>query len=528
VKAWRAAALALAAYFGGALLFAFARRLSYPYDLEWMEGGMLCHALRLVEHQPIYGAPSVDFIPYLYTPGYPVLIFILSKIFGLGYLLGRAVSILAFAATLLLGYVYARREGGSRATAAVAMAIPCAAFVPTGAFYDLARPDSLFLALVTAALLIGWWGRRSHAAGAAAALLMIAGFFTKQTAAPFMLVLGLALLVASPRVAVTYGLTLAAVGLPSLWLENRASHGWFWTYVSVMHRKHAFHPARAFVLTPSRLLLLLGPAILTVPWAVSRRRTPGLIYAAYIAVAGIGAACISYGTQWAYVNALIPGVVLPAIAIGAASGRLLAGDGAANGAAHRLGTTNPRPLDGAPPRNRPAVVFLLLSLSLLCAPGGLHALVARVTPRAWRFDSDAGTGYDPRPQLPTARDRQAGDALIARLRAVDGDVLIPFHPFYATLAGKRAYLHRMGVLDLWGAGMPSPAGLEHALVEHRFALAVFDDKMDGNWPMWPGLQANYHTLEEIDGPHMVTGAPTHPKYVMVPTTGPGVIDRELQ
>jgi hypothetical protein len=132
MRPWRGLALALAGYFTLILLYVFIRRFSYPYDLEWMEGGMIAHALRLVEHRPIYAAPSVDFIPYLYTPGYPIVLFVLSKLFGLGYALARAVSILAFLGAVVLGYVFARREGGSRTAAAAAMALPCAAFVPTG------------------------------------------------------------------------------------------------------------------------------------------------------------------------------------------------------------------------------------------------------------------------------------------------------------------------------------------------------------------------------------------------------------
>src|SRR5688572_21865114 len=69
-----------------------ARRLLFPYDLEWMEGGMLNHALRLAEGQPIYAPPSIDFVPYLYTPLYPALLAWLGKVFGLTYQLGRAVS----------------------------------------------------------------------------------------------------------------------------------------------------------------------------------------------------------------------------------------------------------------------------------------------------------------------------------------------------------------------------------------------------------------------------------------------------
>src|SRR5262245_34390996 len=104
------------AFFGGAALslcaiwvmgmFAWvvARRIAYPYDLEWMESGMLCHALRLYEGQPIYAAPSVDFIPHLYTPLYPAVVALLARVTGdVGYLLGRAVSVAAFAGSLLIG-----------------------------------------------------------------------------------------------------------------------------------------------------------------------------------------------------------------------------------------------------------------------------------------------------------------------------------------------------------------------------------------------------------------------------------------
>jgi hypothetical protein len=522
VKLTRALALALAGWFVTLLVWVLARRLAYPYDLEWMEGGMLGHALRIAEGQPLYAPPSVDFIPYLYTPLYPALLAGLGKLFGIGYLLGRLVSLISFAAALVLGYVFIRRESGSRAAAATAMAIPCAAFVPMGAWYDLARPDSLFLGLVVAGLLVGWWQRSSHVGGAVAALLLVAAFFAKQTATPFMFALGAALLLASPRVAVTYCVTLALTGIPALWWLNHATDGWFWTYVSELHRKHDFYAGRAFLGTPGRLLLLLGPGVLLVPWALKRRRSPGLLFATWIGLAGIAAACVSFGTQWAFTNAFIPGIFLPAISIGTAAGRLLTGSG-----------------NSAPPRLRPATAYALLATTLLCAPGGLLPLVARVAPQSWAMERQMPTGYDPRRYLPSAGDRAAGDALLARLRDSDGEVLIPFHPFYAHLAGKRAYLHRMGVLDIWRAGLGSPRGMLDAFQARRFALVVMDDKIDGNWQMWPGLLESYHIAERIAGPHVPSGAATQPRYLLVPNHPPApadapgavpgvMIDRELQ
>ena len=50
-------------------------------------------------------------------------------------------------------------------------------------------------------------------------------------------------------------------------------------------------------------------------------------------------------------------------------------------------------------------------------------------------------------------------------------------------------------MDIWRAGMGAPHGLAEAFDAHRFALVVMDDKIDGNWQMWPRLQANYRIDE---------------------------------
>ena len=86
-----------------ALAWTFARRIGYPYDLEWMEGGMLHHALRFQQGTGIYAAPSIEFIPYLYTPLYPAILAVLGEIFGLGYTLGRVISVLSLLGIATVG-----------------------------------------------------------------------------------------------------------------------------------------------------------------------------------------------------------------------------------------------------------------------------------------------------------------------------------------------------------------------------------------------------------------------------------------
>ena len=311
-----------------------------------------------------------------------------------------------------------------------------------------------------------------------------------------------------------YAATLGVLGLPALWWLNRSTQGWFWRYVFELHQSHEFYTARAFIGTPGRLALLIGPALVVLPWALLRKRSPDLLYAIWLALVGIAVACVGYGTKWAFTNAFIPGVFFPAIAIGASLGVL---------ASRRDATTTAR---GA------TLAWALVAIALLTAPGGLQRELRHRLPRAWWLAPKEPSGYDPRPFIPTALDRRLGDALIARLRAAPGEVLIPFHPFYGHLAGKRTFVHRMGVLDV-GFAQLEVAGLQAAFNERRFSLIVMDDKIDGNWFWWPGLLANYQTTERIDGPQVVSGSPTRPRYVLTPkaasATNPAVeIDRELQ
>ena len=66
-------------------------RLFHPYDLEWMEGGMLVHALRVQQGLPLYVQPSADFVPFIYPPLYHWLVAALGLPLGLGYGVGRCI-----------------------------------------------------------------------------------------------------------------------------------------------------------------------------------------------------------------------------------------------------------------------------------------------------------------------------------------------------------------------------------------------------------------------------------------------------
>jgi len=188
--------LALAALYQISLLVqAIAGRVLYPYDLEWMEGGMLQHAQRIRHGEGIYVPPSVDFIPYLYTPLYPTLIAAFSALFGgpfgPSYLVGRAISIAALAG--IAGAALASSAGTHErrlpvvtgAVLGLGLFAACYPFVE--GWYDIVRADTLFLFMVTAGIagLPKWAasddGVVGHGKVCAGAALMALAFFCKQT-----------------------------------------------------------------------------------------------------------------------------------------------------------------------------------------------------------------------------------------------------------------------------------------------------------------------------------------------------------
>jgi hypothetical protein len=83
------------------------------------------------------------------------------------------------------------------------------------------------------------------------------------------------------------------------------------------------------------------------------------------------------------------------------------------------------------------------------------------------------------PHLPTAADRAAGEGLVRRLAAFDGEVMVPYHGNLARMAGKRMGAHDMALGDVLRA-KSSPAtkkldaSIRDAIRTKRYAAIVTD------------------------------------------------------
>lgn len=477
----RRAVEALALAWVVVLLVAFAWRVGFPLELEWMEGGVLHQARRIQLGQSPYPPPGPEFVPFLYTPLYSIVLAALGMVLPLGYALGRVVSIVAWAAVCVALWRAVRGEGKPRAHAAAAVGLSCGGYVFTYRWLDLARPDTLTVALVLWALVLLRHGRDAPRRVLAAGLLMALAFWTKQTAASFVVASGLGALLVAPRRLWIYAGTIALVDGGGMLLGNALTDGWLWTYTYELHQTHAFNRERFTTKTwgmfvhawPLVMLVVLGLAARGLgrlparvrAWRAKAGPTPptwhGLAYWGLMAAAGLLVSALGYSTQWAEPNAFIPGVVLGALALAVAlpvGGR---------GEAAALGLVA-------------AQLVLCLVAEPLYHPVQQQGLAGLRHSYAWQ---------DPWRTLPRADAWARARALRAELEAAPGPVLALHRPWWSVLAGGDGHVGSMGITDVRpDARAAIEAALRQAVAERRYAVIW----LEGEPPRWLGREMLRH------------------------------------
>lgn len=137
--------------------------------------------------------------------------------------------------------------------------------------------------------------------------------------------------------------------------------------------------------------------------------------------------------------------------------------------------------------------------------------------------------FDPRRCLPTAADRAAGEELVARLRSMDGEVVVSAHPYLLALAGKPTHAHQVAITELIGGfggeaddhGRRLLAGLAEDVGRRRFSAIILDGpRKPGATDWFVPLEGTYRSGGSLlDDPEVfmpVTGAPRQPRFLLVP------------
>jgi len=451
---WIAQATAFTAVVGMLIVLGgMALRISYPYELEWMEGGVLAHIARVRAGEPIYVRPSSQFVPFIYPPLYYVLGAAASWFTGEGFLGPRLVSVLAFLGQLGLIFRFVQRETDDRLAALCAAGFYTVTYDVTGRWFDVARVDNLLPLLVLAAAYLLRF-RQTWRSAAVAGLLIAAAFFAKQSALVFAGPLLVYCLIWQTRRLPALVLASALPAALGWWWLHATSDGWFTYYIFTLPKQHP-------IAADSHWRFWVWEMLGNVPYALGlvgllvflgwRRRhdcpKPSIGFYALLGIGGLATSYMSRLHTGAHANVLLPVFAALAILAGLAVALL-----------PRL-TAREEGVHPAPQGQARAMVLLATLLQMVALIGN---------PLAW---------------IPSAADRRAGDTLVATIEQVPGRVLVPSAPYLAVKAGKPGHAHMMAVADILRAEGSEPLRrdlrrqLREQLHDPRTeALLLFDDR----------------------------------------------------
>jgi hypothetical protein len=325
VSAWRLLlelGVAVWALYQVSILYSvFFARLTYPMDLEWMEGGTLYEAFRVLHGDPLYVKPVTTWAPYPYPPVQPWLLAIVGFI-HLDFWSGRIVSIFFFSLLCFVIFheifVHLKRSAYGIAVGALAVATIVNSYPVVGQWYDLIRCDTMMLGLwaAGAARLMKCNATWRHTLWTA--VLFTLAVYTKQTAAMFVAWSCLFLIVHQPRLGLRLAFLTGSFCLLLLLLLQWSTGGAFWYLTIGSLGQHEMKPAMMyealktvydyapfFVVTPFILLLS----------ALKGWVSPRAIHWAGSFLVAIPVAIIAYSKVGAYLNALVPLIVLASPAI---------------------------------------------------------------------------------------------------------------------------------------------------------------------------------------------------------------------
>jgi hypothetical protein len=404
----------------------------YPFALEWLEDGALIQVQRILQGQPIYVAPSLEYVAFIYPPLYFYVSAMVAQFTGLSFLPLRLVSLLASvgSATIIGTLVY--RHTRERIAVVAAVGLFAATYGVALGYYDLARVDALMTVLVLGGFLVVG---KTRTGDLLAALLFTLAIFTKQAAllciAPYFLYRVLTdrwqatLLVASTGILVSAGTLLL----------DHLHDGWYLFYTREIVGFDGALWARTLIIYIPLMISIYGFSF-TIIWQARKAIPLPLL------IQGIGIVGASF------VGKLHPGgaenVMLPAY----------------------------------------AVLSLFVGVSIGLKPPPLHWLLYTLQLAILLIYNATA------PLAPSPAQAAHATILIERIRTIDGEVFIPTTPSLAIAAGKQPYAHLCAIQEIQGTFGGGDARvwqqiqyeLHTALTEQHFAallLTIPEEDVNG-------------------------------------------------
>jgi hypothetical protein len=432
LPAARAVLLCLVAWF--CLLFAYCvlRRIAYPFELDWLEGEMACHVIRVLQGLPVYAPPSIDFVGEIYPPLYYYALAPLCALLGVSLPVLRIVSVVSCLAVALLLYAIQRTSGGCRTAGVVSTGFFIACYALHGPWYDVARLDMFFFLVLISACYLAAFHFASNAGLAGAILLFVLACYTKQSALVYAPVAGLWLLIQSWKRGLVFCTAVAGLVAAIFFALDSHTGGWFGTYT-------LFNPMRYSDTSALSMPNVYRDLILDIQSRLPSEMRYEICYrlpvfftlaAGYLLLrfsTAAGRAGLSLWECTALASIIAYAMIRPHVGSEKNDFMYLTLWGSM-----LLGFLVRRCREWSLPPYRPAVLaclYALLSLQLVLLL------------------------YLPSGVLPAPGSAEKGRAFISRVRALPGEVFIPYHAYYGVMAGKRM-LFNAGAF--WGYQLLSP------------------------------------------------------------------------
>ena len=426
-------------------------RIVYPYQADDLEDVALAEVQRILTGQPIYVAPTLEYVPLIYGPVFFYLSAAVAVVTGPNFASVRLVATLASLGAMLLAGLLVRRETGSLVAALVAAGLLAASQPLLNGVLNVGRTDSTCLFFLLAALYVirtaslaprvRWW------ALAAGGCLTGLALLTKQSVAPVGVAIVVYLACTTPTQVVPFLVALCVTVAAPLAVLTVQSGNWPLFYLWDLPRRHELRPDlmprfwQLDILPRATVPLLLGPVFL-IARALSRDWKTVVFY-------GLIAASM-FASAWAP-RANTGGarnVLLPAYAILA----IMAALGLREGLVQLAPSTHPN--------SRAFRAYVLFV--------GLFQCVIML--------------YAPRPMAPYRSDLWADDRMANKLADLGGSIFAPSYGTYLRGTQSSAQPNIGALLELtggYGGGMTPQGGqwlgeLGNALQQRRYQYVLLD------------------------------------------------------
>ncbi len=400
-------ALMLCLFFLGCVFWVAFLAIPYPYELEWFESAGLNMSERVYIGKPMYTAPSIDYIPLVYNPLYALLSGCLAKVVNLSLPTLRSISFGAYLLTLVGVFAFIRDETGDNIAGLLAIGVYAACFTLSGAWYHLARVDSLFVLFLFSGTIQIYRSQRHWQTVFGACLLYVA-FLTKQTTILYLPFLTLYLVCVKPRHLLSFLPSIAGLIGITILIGNAWTDGLYYFYI------FAFQPQRGFKLkhvmeyidkfrTPLLLLSMFTISSSWYLWEKFRALARAHIFYLYITLVSFAITCAALSQAGGYYNNMMPSYLWMAVCIGVNM--------------HHISKQLTTQITSRAIWN----VLLCVSLSAFL--------------------------YNPAIYIPQSEDYTAGQHVVDTIAALPQPVWIPHTTSYYFLTGKKSYAHYMTIWD---------------------------------------------------------------------------------